>query len=479
MPKWIVRPYGSASGSGLLGREERRRLVDRGVVRAREVGGAAPQLGDHTAERLQDLAGGGTRGDAVTGLEDGELVLPARGQLTGGDAVEVRRALRVGGAPRGEALLPLGLGLAAAVQRLTGVGDDLVGDLEGLLRVEAEHPLRGGDLVVAEGRAVRGLGVLGVRGGPGDDRAGRDERRALGLGLGGQQRAVQALGVEVAAGQLVHALDVPAVGLVTLQGVLGDRGLRVALDRDVVVVPQQHQVAELLVAGQRGRLGRDALLEAAVTGDDPDGVVERGGARGGLRVEETALVPGGHRHAHGVGDALAQRAGRRLDTGGVAVLRVTGRPGAPGAERLQVVQFQAVPGEVELDVQRQAGVARGEYEPVASGPLRVRRVVAHHLLEEGVRGRSEAHRRTRVAVSDLLYGVRGQDADGVHGPLVQFGPLEVCGGRLGAHPESGLLSTVRKPVTGYRTGHCRAYPVARPYFCPFHSAGDLRSSPPV
>ncbi|MGV9574815.1 helix-turn-helix domain-containing protein, partial [Streptomyces nigra] len=28
----------------------------------------------------------------------------------------------------------------------------------------------------------------------------------------------------------------------------------------------------------------------------------------------------------------------------------------------------------------------------------------------------------------------GQDAGGVHRPLVQLGPLEVCGGRLGAHP---------------------------------------------
>lgn len=289
---------------------------------------------------------------------------------------------------------------------------------------------------------MRGLGVLGVRGGPGDDRTGRDERRALRLGLGGLQCVVEALGVQVAGGRLLHPLDVPAVGLVALEGVLGDRGLRVALDRDVVVVPQQDQVAELLVAGQRGRLGGDALLEAAVTGDDPDGVVERGGAGGRLRVEQAALVAGGHRHAHGVGDTLAQRAGRRLDTGGVAVLRVTRGLGAPGAERLEVVQLQAVSGQVELDVQRQAGVAGREYEPVPAGPVRVRRVMAHHLLEEGVRSRSQAHRRTRVAVSDLLYGVRGEDADSVHGPLVQFGPLEVCGGRLGAHPESGLLSTV-------------------------------------
>ena len=253
--------------------------------------------------------------------------------------------------------------------------------------------------------------------------------------------------VEVAVGLGRDALDVPAVRLVPLDGVLGDGGLGVALDRDVVVVPQQDQVAELLVAGQRGRLGGDALLEAAVAGDREDEVVERGGARGGLRVEQAALVAGGHRHAHGVGDTLAQRAGGGLDAGGVAVLRVAGGLGTPGAERLQVIQLQAEAGQVQLDVEGQGRVARREDEPVAAGPVGVRRVVPHHLLEEGVRGRGQAHRRTGMAVADLLYGIRGQYAGGVNGPLVQLGPLEVCGGRLGAHPESGLLSTCRIPVT--------------------------------
>ena len=60
-----------------------------------------------------------------------------------------------------------------------------------LLRVEAEQPLGGGDLVLAEGRAVGLAGVLLVRGRPGDDRAQRDDRRPLGLGLGRVDRVVQ------------------------------------------------------------------------------------------------------------------------------------------------------------------------------------------------------------------------------------------------------------------------------------------------
>ncbi|GGZ79821.1 hypothetical protein GCM10010371_44320 [Streptomyces subrutilus] len=63
-----------------------------------------------------------------------------------------------------------------------------------------------------------------------------------------------------------------------------------------------------------------------------------------------------------------------------------------------------------------------------------------------------------MAVSDLLYRVSGQDAGGVDGPLVQFGPLELCGGRLGAHRLSGLLSTCLFPVTNGAPARFRAYP---------------------
>jgi hypothetical protein len=46
------------------------------------------------------------------------------------------------------------VGGRAALDQRAGVADDVVGDLEGLLGVEAEHLLGGGDLVGAERRAV-------------------------------------------------------------------------------------------------------------------------------------------------------------------------------------------------------------------------------------------------------------------------------------------------------------------------------------
>ena len=97
------------------------------------------------------------------GLPARQGILPAGGQLVAAQPVERRLALRVGRGPGVEGLLPLGLRRLAALHQLAGVRDDLVGDLEGLLRVETEDLLGGRDLVLAERRAVRLAGVLQVR----------------------------------------------------------------------------------------------------------------------------------------------------------------------------------------------------------------------------------------------------------------------------------------------------------------------------
>src|SRR5690606_15458705 len=131
----------------------------------------------------------------------------------------------------------------------------------------------------------------------------------------------------------------------------------VVLDRDLVGVEDDAEVAELLVAGERAHLMADALLDVTLRGEAPDHVVEGRLAGGGVRVEEPALAAGGHRHADRVADALAEGAGGGLDAGGVAVLRVARGAAAPLAERLQVVEGEAVPGEVERGVERDAGVA--------------------------------------------------------------------------------------------------------------------------
>ncbi len=265
------------------------------------------------------------------------------GQLTGDDAVEQLGALGLGGTPLGDALVPGGVRLGAAVEGRAGVGQDLVGDLEGLLGVEAEDALGGRDLVRAEGGPVGGLGVLRVRGRPGDDRAHRDDRGSLGLVLCGPERGVQGVYVDVAVLAWFDALDVPAVGLVALEHVLGEGRRGVALDGDVVVVVEEDEVAELLVAGERGRLGGDALLEVAVGDDRPDHVIEgercprgRPGRRGRARNGRPwPCRPRWRRPGRAV--PWWSPRPRCARTRGARGLR------AVGAERLQIIEFQLYP----------------------------------------------------------------------------------------------------------------------------------------
>ena len=180
------------------------------------------------------------------------------------------------------------------------------------------------------------------------------------------------------------------------------------------------------MAGERGRLAGDALLQVAVARDHVDEVVERARARRGVRVEQAALVARGVGEADGRGEALAERAGGDLDAVGVAVLGVAGGLRAPGAQRLEVVELEAEAREVQLHVLRQRAVAGREDEPVAAEPGVVGRVVAHDLLEQQVRRGREAHRRAGVAVAHLLDGVRREHASRVHRPLVDGFPLQIC-----------------------------------------------------
>ena len=72
-----------------------------------------------------------------------------------------------------------------------------------------------------------------------------------------------------------------------------------------------------------------------------------------------------------VAEALAERAGRRLDARRVEVLRVARRVRAELAELLDLVEAEVVAGEVQARVEQHRGVAGREHEAVAVRPLRV------------------------------------------------------------------------------------------------------------
>src|SRR5699024_7927731 len=174
------------------------------------------------------------------------------------------------GAPGLVALVPFGPLGRGALGAAAGVGEHVVVDLELLLRIEADDLLQAGDALGAELRAVHGVAAGQLGDGPADDGAQADEGRLVGdllrlEDLGLERRDVLDVGRAVgAAVDPVHGAHVPAVGLVARGGVLGERDRGVALDGDLVVVPQDDEVAQLLGAGDRAGLAADALLEVAV-----------------------------------------------------------------------------------------------------------------------------------------------------------------------------------------------------------------------
>ena len=86
-------------------------------------------------------------------------------------------------------------------------------------------------------------------------------------------------------------------------------------------------------------------------------------------VELGRQPPLGDGHPDGVGEALAERAGRRLDAGRQAVLGMARRPRAPLAERLEVVEVEVVARQVEERVEEHARVAGRQDEAVAVRPV--------------------------------------------------------------------------------------------------------------
>ena len=266
----------------LLGDERRLALHGR-VVALREVGGAAPQFGQRCGERVQHLAGraAGRHPLRVRG-EHGERIRPAVRQPALRHPLEQLLALRVGLRPFGEGFVPFGAPLLAALRHLPRVGDGLFFRGEVDLWVEAEDPLGRRHLFRAERGAVGLACVLLVRRGPADDRAERDQRRLALVCPGLEEGPVQGRHVlvirrrgAVAVAEPFHSLHVPTVSRISGADILRFCDFGVVFDRDVIVVVEQRQVAELLVPGQGRHLVADALLDVAVGGEHVDLVVER------------------------------------------------------------------------------------------------------------------------------------------------------------------------------------------------------------
>ncbi len=219
------------------------------------------------------------------------------------------------------------------------------------------------DVLDAQRRTVRLEGVLLGRA-VADMRAHQDQRRSRGVGAGCVQRGVDRRQV-VAIG---HVDGLPAVGLEALRAVLREGDVGAGGQRHVVVVVQADQLAELEMAGQRGRFAGHALHQVAVADDRPGAMVDH---RMAVAVVARRQVRLADRHADRVRQALAERAGGDFDARRVAVLGMSRRLAAPLAELLEVVQREVVAGDEQQAVQQCRAVAGGEHETVAVGPVRI------------------------------------------------------------------------------------------------------------
>jgi len=154
----------------------------------------------------------------------------------------------------------------------------------------------------------------------------------------------------------------------------------------------------------------DAFHQVAIRGQDVGVVIDDGVAGA---VEGRGQVRLRYGHAYRRGEALAQRAGGGLNARGLPVFGMAGRCALPLAELLEILQGDAVAGQVEQAVQQHAPMPGGQDEPIAIRPLRIRGVVLHELRPQHIRHRRCAHRQAGVAAVGFLNSINRQHPDGV------------------------------------------------------------------
>ena len=240
-----------------------------------------------------------------------EILFLAAGRKPALPGVMFRLAARTDGAP--------------LVQQVIGNDEGLAGPVQGLARG-------------CNGLGARRIGMCLLRSGAG--KAKTNLRAA-----GDQHRARRILRRRQSARDVTRVLAIATVGDPTRRLEArhfirrgGQRGG--AVNGDIVVVPQHDQALGLQMPGQRNRFVGNAFFQIAVRGDDVGLVVHQLAAIARIQMAFR------NRHAHGIGDALAQRPGGGFDARQMAIFGMAGAGAADFAEILDVIQGNArIPGQ--------------------------------------------------------------------------------------------------------------------------------------
>ena len=113
---------------------------------------------------------------------------------------------------------------------------------------------------------------------------------------------------------VLHAGDIPSVGLVTLEDILGEGNVSTTVNGDVVVVINDNQTAELEVAGNRGSLVGNSLLQTTISAESVNVVVDNGET---LLVEGSGQIGLSNSHTDGIAHTLSQRTSANLHSSGL------------------------------------------------------------------------------------------------------------------------------------------------------------------
>jgi len=141
----------------------------------------------------------------------------------------------------------------------------------------------------------------------------------------------------------VDHLDMPAVCGVTGADILALADIQHRVQGDVVGIKENDQVIESQMTCERGGFTGNTLLQAAVTAQGDDVVVEDG-------VLGSVEPRGGHllRHgiADGIGDSLTERARGCLDARSLVKFGMAGGDAVKLAELLHLIKRQVESGEM-------------------------------------------------------------------------------------------------------------------------------------
>ena len=290
------------------------------------------------------------------------------------------------------------------------------------------------------------FGAALVRRAEADGGAAGDQRWPVGflcrLDRGGNRRGIVAVDAGRGPAGRLEALD--------LVDVIRQRGRSV--DRNAVVVVEHDELAQLQMSAERDRLLADAFHQVAVGGQHISGVIDDGVA------EDRGEMALGDRHADGIGEALAERAGGGLDAGRMAVLGMAGGERAELAEALDLLdRHRLVAEQIKQRIEQHRAVAGGEHEAVAVGPRRIGRIELEKLGEQHGGDIGRAHRQAGMAGLGLFDGIHRQRADGI-GHAVVRGARERSGGRRrvrihGARKAGGLGERSARRGETVRLGH--------------------------